>query len=121
MDNTITAECGKSGCPAPDGGSVTINKPAHTTYGDGKEAAATVTSTLDSSITKSTITYKKGNDILDTAPTDAGTYTASITVGEGKNAKTASVEYSISAQHIDIDRCTFRQPRRPWPEEFSPA
>lgn len=83
---------------------MTINKPAHTTYGDGKEAAATVTSTLDSSITKSTITYKKGNDILDTAPTDAGTYTASITVGEGKNAKTASVEYSISAQHIDIDR-----------------
>ena len=96
VDNTITAECGKSGCPAPDGGSVTINKPAHTTYGDGKEAAATVTSTLDSSITKSTITYKKGNDILDTAPTDAGTYTASITVGEGKNAKTASVEYTIA-------------------------
>ena len=96
VDNTITAECGKSGCPAPDGGSVTINKPAHTTYGDGKEAAATVTSTLDSSITKSTITYKKGNDILDTAPTDAGTYTASITVGEGENAKTASVEYTIA-------------------------
>ena len=75
---------------------MTINKPAHTTYGDGKEAAATVTSTLDSSITKSTITYKKGNDILDTAPTDAGTYTASITVGEGENAKTASVEYTIA-------------------------
>lgn len=87
---------------------MTINKPAHTTYGDGKEAAATVTSTLDSSITKSTITYKKGNDILDTAPTDAGTYTASITVGEGKNAKTASVEYSISAQHIDIDNLGLR-------------
>ena len=93
---TITAKCSKSGCPAPDGGSVTINKPAHTTYGDGKEAAATVASTLDSSITKSTITYKKGNDIRDTAPTDAGTYTASITVGEGENAKTASVEYTIA-------------------------
>ena len=95
VDNTITAKCSKSGCPAPDGGIVTINKPAHTTYGDGKEAAATVASTLDSSITKSAITYKKGNDILDAAPTDAGTYTASITVGEGENAKTASVEYSI--------------------------
>ena len=95
VDNTITAKCSKSGCPAPDGGIVTINKPAHTTYGDGKEATATVTSTLDSSITKSAITYKKGNDILDAAPTDAGTYTASITVGEGENAKTASVEYSI--------------------------
>ena len=93
--DTITAKCNATGCPASDGGSVTINKPAHTTYGDGKEAAATVTSTLDSSITKSTITYKKGNDILDTAPTDAGTYTASITVGEGENAKTASVEYTI--------------------------
>ena len=95
---TITAKCSKSGCPLTDqiGGSVTINKPAHTTYGDGKEAAATVASTLDSSITKSTITYKKGNDIRDTAPTDAGTYTASITVGEGENAKTASVEYTIA-------------------------
>ena len=99
---TITAKCSKSGCPLTDqiGGSVTINKPAHTTYGDGKEAAATVTSTFDSSITApATITYTKGSTSLEAAPTDAGTYRASITVG----GKEASVEYSIRAQHIDID------------------
>ena len=30
-------------CPAPAGGSVTINKPAHTTYGDGQSENATLT------------------------------------------------------------------------------
>ena len=90
---TITAKCSKC---AASGGSVTINKPAHTTYGDGHEAAATMTSKLDSSITApATITYTKGSTSLEAAPTDAGTYTASITLGEGENAKTASVEYEI--------------------------
>ena len=86
----ITAKC--SICSA-SGGSVTINKPAHTTYGDGHEAAATMTSTLDSSITApATITYTKDGTPLGAAPTDAGTYTASITLG----GVTASVVYTIA-------------------------
>ena len=91
---TITAVCGNADglCGNPNGGSVTINKPAHTTYGDGYEAAATMTSTLDSSITApATITYTKGGTSLGAAPADAGTYTASITLGDA----TASVTYEI--------------------------
>ena len=106
VDNTITAECGKDGCPAPNGGSVTINKPAHTTYGDGQEAAATVTSTLDSSITKPAITYKKGGAPLNAAPTDAGTYTASIKLGNA----TASVVYTIAKAAPTVDNFTFTAP-----------
>lgn len=84
----ITAKC--SICSA-SGGSVTINKPAHTTYGDGNEAAATVTGSIPG-VTAPTITYKKGDESLTAAPTDAGTYTASITLG----GVTASVEYTIA-------------------------
>ncbi len=104
----ITAKC--SICSA-SGGSVTINKPAHTTYGDGHEAAATMTSTLDSSITApATITYTKGGTPLEAAPTDAGTYTASITLGEGGNAKTASVVYTIAKATPTASDFTFAAP-----------
>ena len=94
---TITAACKAPSCPAPAGGSVTINKPAHTTYGDGQSENATLTENnwQGLAVNQIAITYKKGNDFLKTAPTDAGNYTASITLGEGENAKTASVEYTI--------------------------
>ena len=94
---TITAACKAPSCPAPAGGSVTINKPAHTTYGDGQSENATLTENnwQGLAVNQIAITYKKGNDILKTAPTDAGIYTANITLDEGENAKTASVEYTI--------------------------
>ena len=103
---TITAKCTAEGCYLTDGngGSVTINKPAHTTYGDGNAAAATVTGSIPG-VTAPTITYKKGDESL-TAPSDAGTYTASITVGEGKNAATANVEYTIARAKLTIDSVT---------------
>ena len=94
---TITAACKAPSCPAPAGGSVTINKPAHTTYGDGQSENATLTENnwQGPAVDEIAITYKKGNEALTSAPTNAGEYTASITLGEGGNAKTASVEYSI--------------------------
>ncbi len=94
---TITAACKAPSCPAPAGGSVTINKPAHTTYGDGQSENATLTENnwQGLAVDEIAITYKKGNEALTSAPTNAGEYTASITLGEGGNAKTASVEYSI--------------------------
>ena len=106
---TITAVCGNADglCGNPNGGSVTINKPAHTTYGDGYEAAATMTSTLDSSITApATITYTKGGTSLGAAPADAGTYTASITLGDA----TASVEYTIQRADPKASDFTFAAP-----------
>ena len=42
---TITATCHANDCPYKDGGSVTINKPLHEVYGDGKSAEATLTKT----------------------------------------------------------------------------
>ena len=102
----ITAKC--SICSA-SGGSVTINKPAHTTYGDGNEAAATVTGSIPG-VTAPTITYKKGDESLTAAPTDAGTYTASITLGEGNKAATASVKYTIQRADPKASDFTFAVP-----------
>lgn len=95
----ISAECRNADglCGNTNGGSVTINKPAHTTYGDGQSEKATLTenSWQGLAVNQDGITYTKDGTPLGAAPTDAGTYTASITVGEGENAKTASVEYTI--------------------------
>ena len=93
---TITATCTAAGCPLENriGGSYTITAPDNLTY-DGNGKAATVTGSIPG-VTEPTITYKKGDTTLGSAPTDVGKYTASITLGEGENAKTAGVEYSIT-------------------------
>ena len=95
---TITAACKAPSCLAPAGGSVTINKPAHTTYGDGQSENATLTENnwQGLAVNQIAITYKKGNDILKTAPTDAGTYTANITL----DGATASVTYEIGKARV---------------------
>ncbi|MDB7920217.1 S-layer homology domain-containing protein [Flavonifractor plautii] len=102
---TITATCSK--CSA-SGGSVTINKPAHTTYGDGQSEKATLTenSWQGLAVNEDAITYTKGSTSLEAAPTDAGTYTASITVGDA----TASVEYTIKKAIPTAGDFIFRAP-----------
>ena len=102
---TITAKCTAEGCYLTDGngGSVTIKAPAELTYsGEGKPATVTASSDWQgpaaSEITISYIkTGKYGPEKLenDALPTKAGEYTASITVGEGNKAATASVKYTI--------------------------
>ena len=102
---TITAKCTAEGCYLTDGngGSVTIKAPAELTYsGEGKPATVTASSDWQgpaaSEITISYIkTGKYGSEILEngTLPTNAGEYTADITVGEGNKAATASVKYTI--------------------------
>ena len=100
---TITASCTDTTCTSPNGGSVTIKAPAELTYsGEGKPATVTASSDWQgpaaSEITISYIkTGKYGPEKLenDALPTKAGEYTASITVGEGNKAATASVEYTI--------------------------
>ena len=102
---TITAKCTAEGCYLTDGngGSVTINAPAELTYsGEGKPATVTASSDWQgpaaSEITISYIkTGKYGPEMLEngTLPTNAGEYTASIKVGEGNKAATASVKYTI--------------------------
>ncbi len=86
--DTITATC--SGCSI-SGGSVTIQAPTRPTY-DGTAKAATLVSSLDRTISVPSIIYAKGGTALDTAPVDAGEYTASITLG----GVTATVTFKIA-------------------------
>ena len=89
---TITAACVNTDglCGGADGGSVTIQAPTDLTY-NGTAKAATVTETKWTADDVSAITYKQGEKILSSAPTDVGEYAASITVG----GVTASVTYEI--------------------------
>ena len=105
---TITAKCSK--CSA-SGGSVTINKPAHTTYGDGQSEKATLTenSWQSPAVSDISIGYIKmgtyGPEKLenDAIPTNAGTYTASITLkGADGQTATASVEYTIAKATLTV-------------------
>ena len=102
---TITAKCTAEGCYLTDGngGSVTIAAPAELTYsGEGKPATVTASSDWQGPAASGiTISYIKtgtyGQQMLENGalPTNAGEYTASITVGEGNKAATASVKYTI--------------------------
>ena len=102
---TITAKCTAEGCYLTDGngGSVTIKAPAELTYsGEGKPATVTASSDWQGPAASGiTISYIKsgmyGPEALenDALPTKAGEYTASITMGEGNKAATASVKYTI--------------------------
>ena len=104
---TITATC--KNCAENNntdfhGGSVTIAAPeAGTPTYDGRPKAAAMTVSNDwlgASADNIRITYKQGETTLPSAPTDAGAYTAGITVGEGEGAVTASVEYTIAPKEL---------------------
>ena len=104
---TITATC--KNCAENNntdfhGGSVTIAAPEADalTYDSSPKAAAETVSDdwLGASADNIHITYKQGETALSDAPTDAGTYTAGITVGEGGGAVTASVEYTIAPKEL---------------------
>ena len=91
---TITEHCKAENCGLPEGngGSVIIKAPADNLIYDGQGKAAVLENTLISGVDVSEITYTKdGTDITGT-PTDAGTYTAAVTVG-GEKAK---VQYTIA-------------------------
>ena len=95
---TIIADCNVTGCPNPKGGWVTIDKPEHKVYGDGKSAEATLNefNWQADAVTVSNIKYEQPGKILSGAPTDAGTYWASITIGD----KTAGVQYTINSKKV---------------------
>ena len=101
---TVTAVCNDAAtCPTNDGngGSVTLKAPAADmlTY-DGTAKSVTLDGRFVEDETISTevkVTYKaKDGDVLEGAPVNAGTYTASITcIGADDKSVTASVEYTI--------------------------
>ena len=107
----ITAKC--SICSA-SGGSVTIAPPAELTYsGEGKPATVTASSDWQGpAASKITISYTKtgkyGSEKLENGalPTNAGTYTARITLGDA----TASVVYTIAKAAPTASDFTFAAP-----------
>lgn len=109
---TITAKCSQCGS---SGGSVTIAAPAELTYnGSGKAAVVTASSDWQGPAASGiTIRYIKtgeyGPEILENGalPTNAGEYTASITVGEDN---TASVTYTIGKAPPKAEDFTFTAP-----------
>jgi len=89
--NKITAKC--KVCE-DDMGSLTLVKPENPVY-DGMEKIATVSGTIDGVDTPA-IRYA-GENLVSGKPVNAGTYTASLTLGEG----TASAEYTIAAASLE--------------------
>ena len=111
-NKTIIAKCKDNTCTSSDGGSVTISKPKHEVYRDGKDATAKVTQNSWAADTVSDVTYKNytGDETpLSPAPTDAGHYIASITVG----GKTAWVDYEIGKATPTADDFNFTAPTDP--------
>ena len=116
---TVTAVCNDAAtCPTDggNGGSVTLKAPAADmlTY-DGTAKRVT----LDGSfVTDETIppevkvTYRaKDGDVLEGAPVNAGTYTASITcIGADDKSVTASVDYTIKKATLTAGDFTVTQP-----------
>ena len=91
----ITVYCNEGGCGA-NIGYVELAAPSGTITYDGTKKEATVSDTVDGvDFSTTPITYKQGETTLTSAPKDAGTYTASITLGTGESAATVSVEYTI--------------------------
>lgn len=110
---TITASCTDTTCTSPNGGSVTIKAPAELTYsGEGKPATVTASSDWQGPAASGiTISYMKTGKYIQqlengALPTNAGEYTASITVGEA----TASVTYTIGKATPKAEDFTFTAP-----------
>ncbi len=97
--HTISASCSECG----DLGTITLAAPAGDLSYTGEAKAATVSGAI-SGITTPDITYAKsdGTNLGTTAPIYAGTYTASIMLGEGDGAQTVSVEFTIEKATPDI-------------------
>ena len=110
---TIIATCANTTkCPNTDGGSVTIKAPVENTLTyDGSNKTATLENNLLTGEQDPTISYTLGNGQGATLPdgsypTNAGQYTASITVG----GKTASVTYEIQKATPTAENFVFTVP-----------
>lgn len=116
---TVTAVCNDAAtCPTDggNGGSVTLKAPAADmlTY-DGTAKSVTLDGRFveDKTIpTEVKVTYRaKDGDVLEGAPVNAGTYTASITcIGADDKSVTASVDYTIKKATLTAGDFTVTSP-----------
>lgn len=113
---TVTAVCNDAATCPTDGGSVTLKAPAADmlTY-DGTAKSVTLDGRFveDKTIPPEVkVTYRaKDGDVLEGAPVNAGTYTASITcIGADDKSVTASVEYTIGKSTLTAGDFTVTLP-----------
>lgn len=101
-NDTIKATCIESECPITEPQFVTITIPSLTVYGGTDNANATLSAeTLGGNTNLSaSIQYWDGEILLTSAPTDAGTYKASITITVGSTDYTAYVTYTIAQAQV---------------------
>ena len=106
---TITATCKNTdgSCTDPngaDGGSITISKPLHEVYGDGKNEVVSVTGGFTGEGTATPIkSYKKiDGTALQNPPRDAGSYVAVVTV----DTTTVELPYTIAPKQVGADEIT---------------
>ena len=94
---TITATCENtdSGHIGSTEATLTIVAPTLTVFEGTGSPEATITGSIPGESAPQ-IVYKQGSTTLDAAPTDAGTYTANITL----SGVTASVQYTIAGKDI---------------------
>ncbi len=110
IKSSVVFTCQRKGCTENESGhqeKITITAPgdAVLTY-DGNSKEASVSQTFsDGTGTLPEVSYF-GSNLVDGKPVKAGTYTASITAGEGNDKVTATVKYTIAQAQLTVTKTT---------------
>ena len=106
---TLIFTCQREGCTAEADKhevTVTLNAPDLLTY-DGTAKEATVTQTPENAFDSVSVSYesvdkRRSATLVGGKPVNAGDYRATVTVGTGEDAVSASVEYTIQKARISV-------------------
>ncbi len=106
---TLIFTCQREGCTAEADKHevfVTLNAPDFLTY-DGTAKEATVTQTPENAFDLVSVSYenvdkRRSATLVGGKPVNAGDYKATVTVGTGEDAVSASVEYTIKKARISV-------------------
>ena len=99
--------CQREGCTADKHEvTVTLTAPDSLTY-DGTAKEATVTQTPENAFESVSVSYesvdkRRSATLVEGKPVNAGDYKATVTVGTGEDAVSASVEYTIQKKEISV-------------------
>ena len=99
--------CQREGCTADKHEvTVTLTAPDSLTY-DGTAKEATVTQTPENAFDSVSVNYesvdkRRSVTLVEGKPVNAGDYKATVTVGTGEDAVSASVEYTIQKKEISV-------------------
>ena len=106
---TLIFTCQREGCTAETDKHevmVTLNAPDLLTY-DGTVKEATVTQIPENAFDSVSVSYesvdkRRSATLVEGKPVNAGDYKATVTVGTGEDAVSASVEYTIQKKEISV-------------------